>query len=113
MPKPCKVLMILENDIAPLDTRAWWEAVALRDHGYQVSVICPKGALGRPIYEKYRAPYEEREGIHIYRYELRDATSTPAYVREYFVALLYTFWLSLRIWVRHGFDVIHVANPRS
>jgi glycosyltransferase involved in cell wall biosynthesis len=111
MPKPSKVLMIVENDIAPLDTRVWWEALALRDHGYAVSVISPKGAPGRPVYEQYREPYEYREGIHIYRYDLPEGDSAAAYVREYLIALLATFRLSIRIWARHGFDVIHVANP--
>jgi glycosyltransferase involved in cell wall biosynthesis len=103
--------MIVENDVAPLDTRVWGEAVALRDHGLQVSVICPKGAVGRPIFERYRAPYECREGIHIYRYERPDGSTSAAYMREYLVALLNTVWLSLIVLVRHGFDVLHVANP--
>jgi glycosyltransferase involved in cell wall biosynthesis len=111
MPKPFKVLMIVENDIAPLDTRVWWEALALRDHGFQVSVICPKGARGRPIYEEYRAPHEYREGIHIFRYELREGTTAATYVREYFAAMLHTCWLSLRILAGQGFDAVHVANP--
>jgi glycosyltransferase involved in cell wall biosynthesis len=32
-------------------------------------------------------------------------------VVEYTVALVMTCWLSLKVLVRHGFDVIHVANP--
>lgn len=114
MPRPFsppRVLMIVENDIVPLDTRVWWEALALRDHGYQVSVISPKGAPGRPVYEEYRAAHEVHQAIHIYRYELPEGVSAAGYVREYLVALLVTFWLSLSIWRRHGFDVIHVANP--
>jgi glycosyltransferase involved in cell wall biosynthesis len=109
--RPRKVLMIEENSVVPLDTRVWWEALALRDHGFEVSIICPKGALGRPVFKEYRAPYEYREGIHIYRYELLEGSSPTAYIREYVAALLHTFWLSLRVLFRHGFDVIHVANP--
>ena len=111
MSRPRKVLMIVENDVVPLDTRVWWEALALRDHGFQVSIICPKGARGRPVFEKYRAPYEYREGIHIYRFQPREGASAMAYVREYLAAMFCTWWLSLRVFVRHGFDVIHVANP--
>jgi glycosyltransferase involved in cell wall biosynthesis len=103
--------MIVENDVAPLDTRVWGEALALRDHGLQVSIICPKGAVGRSVFERYRTPYECREGIHIYRYERPDGSSSAAYVREYLVALLNTIWLSLKVLIRHGFDVLHVANP--
>src|SRR5258706_2628903 len=111
MPRSRKVLMIVENDVAPLDTRVWGEALALRDHGLQVSIICPKGALGRAIYEDYRSSYECCEGIHIYRYEQPDGTSSATYMREYLVALLNTLWLSLMVLTRHGFDVLHVANP--
>jgi glycosyltransferase involved in cell wall biosynthesis len=111
MSRPRKVLMIVENDVVPLDTRVWWEALALRDHGFQVSIICPKGAQGRPIYEEYRAPHEYREGIHIYRYQPLEGTSTVAYVGEYLAAMFSTLWLSLWVFVRHGFDVLHVANP--
>jgi glycosyltransferase involved in cell wall biosynthesis len=103
--------MIIENDVAPLDTRVWWEALTLRDRGFQVSIICPKGAPARPIYQECRAPYDEREGIHIYRYDLPEGSSAAGYIREYLVALLSTSWLSLRVLRRHGFDVIHVANP--
>jgi glycosyltransferase involved in cell wall biosynthesis len=111
MSSPRKVLMIVENDVAPLDTRVWGEALALRDHGFQVSIICPKGVLGRSIYEDYRTPYEYRERIHIYRYEQPDGGSSVAYVREYLVAVLNIYWLSLKVLIRHGFDVLHVANP--
>jgi glycosyltransferase involved in cell wall biosynthesis len=34
-----------------------------------------------------------------------------AYVREYSVALFMTFLLSVKVLGRHGFDVIHAANP--
>ena len=111
MSRPPRVLMIVENDVAPLDTRVWGEAVALRDHGFQVSIICPKGGVGRSVFERFRTPYECREGIHIYRYERPDGSTTVTYVREYLVALLNTVWLSLKVLARHGFDVLHVANP--
>lgn len=111
MSRPRKILMIIENDVAPPDTRVWWEALTLRDHGFQVSIICPKGAPDRPVYQECRAPYEDREGIHIYRYALPEGSSAAGYMREYVAALLSTSWLSLRVLRRHGFDVIHVANP--
>ncbi len=38
-----KILMVVENIPAPADRRVWPEAKALRDAGYQVSIICPKG----------------------------------------------------------------------
>src|SRR5690348_3008781 len=111
MSRPHKVLMVVENDVVPLDTRVWAEALALRDHGFQVSIIGPKGASGRPVYEEHRAPQEFREGIHIYRYELPDASSALTYVWEFLVDLFNTSRLSLKVHRRHGFDVLHVANP--
>lgn len=111
MSRPHTVLMIIENDVAPIDTRVWWEALTLRDRGFHVSIICPKGALDRPIYQECRAPYEERDGIHIYRYHLPEGDSAAGYIREYLAALLSTSWLSLKVLRRNGFDVIHVANP--
>jgi glycosyltransferase involved in cell wall biosynthesis len=100
-----KVLMLVENLPVPLDRRVWAEAKALRDAGYQVSIICPKG-------------YGQEEShiciddISIYRYQL-SATSNKymAYIVEYGIALLMTFLLSLKVLFREGFDVIHAANP--
>ena len=38
------VLLVVENYTAPADTRVWLEARTLRDAGYGVSVISPRGA---------------------------------------------------------------------
>lgn len=106
MAKINKILMLVENMPAPLDRRVWPEAIALRDNGYQVCIISPKGAT------EFREPYTCIEGIHIYRY------STPiigskyaAFIVEYGIAVLVTFWLSIKVLFRHGFDAIHAANP--
>src|SRR5258707_13499075 len=37
------VCIVVENLPVPVDRRVWCEARALRDAGYIVSVICPKG----------------------------------------------------------------------
>lgn len=101
-----KVLMLVENQPAPADRRVWPEALTLRDHGFQVSIISPKGTT------KDRESYICIDGIHIYRYQLpRTGHKYTAYFAEYGVALLMTFCLSLKVLFRHGFDVIHAANP--
>ena len=106
MGKAGKVLMLVENLPAPLDHRVWAEATTLRDHGFQVSIICPK----EPI--RFEESYICNESIHIYRYRLPGAANTPiAYVAEYGVSLLMTFLLSIKVLFKHGFDVIHAANP--
>ena len=50
--KPRKVLIIVENLPVPFDRRVWQEATTLKDAGYEISVICPKGKgfeLGREV----------------------------------------------------------------
>src|SRR5947209_6974926 len=105
MPHIHKVLMVVENEAAPADGRVWSEAEALRDRGLGVTIISPKGPA------KYREPYVCLNGIHIYRYDLPSGHTSTAYIAEYGTALLKTFVLSLKVLIRHGFDVIHVANP--
>jgi glycosyltransferase involved in cell wall biosynthesis len=101
-----KILMLVENLPVPADSRVWAEATTLRDQGFQVSVICPKGS------SQYRESYICIDNIHIYRYQLPTAVNKFAsYIGEYVIALLMTFRLSLTVLARHGFDAIHAANP--
>ena len=89
----------------PFDRRVWSEATTLRDAGHSVYVICPK-ACG------YDRSEEFIDGIWIYRHPLPlEARGAAAYFLEYPAALLFEFMLSLKIWRRHGFDVIHACNP--
>ena len=96
--------MLVENRPGPFDNRVWTEAITLRDDGFQVSVIGPKG-MG------YQKSYVCLDGIHVYQYRLPLAKTSSGYIAEYGVALFMTFWLSFRVLFRHGFDVIHAANP--
>ncbi len=103
---PHKVLMLVENISVPADPRVWREACTLRRYGLQVSIICPKGKT------RDQESYVCLEGIHIYRYRLSTTIEKSSdYIKEYGVAMLMTFLLSLRVLFRHGFDVIHAANP--
>ena len=106
MTKIRKVLMLVENCPAPADHRIWPEAIVLRDSGYQVSIISPKGA------EDQRESYTCIDNIHIYRYHLPVIEQKyVGYVVEYGVALFLTFCLSVKVLFQRGFDVIHTANP--
>lgn len=106
MAKAGKVLMLVENLPVPPDRRVWPEALTLRDYGFQVSIIGPKGV------SEHRESYICIDGIHIYRYRIPIIGHKYfGYVAEYGVALLMTFWLSIKVLFRHGFDVIHTANP--
>ena len=100
-----RVLILVENLPSPFDRRVWQEATALRDAGYAVSIICP---TGRGCEKRF----EELEGIHIWRYRLPvEASGALGYLLEYSAALAWTFFLSLRVLAKRGFDVIHACNP--
>src|SRR5579863_10222068 len=102
--------MLVENLPVPADRRVWAEAQALRDAGYQVSIISPKG-YGQQ-HGQYKESYICIDDIAIYRYRLPTAENQHmTYVAEYGVALLMTFLMSFKVLIRHGFDVIHAANP--
>jgi len=106
MARVSKILMLIENASVPFDNRVWAEATTLRDHGFQVSMIGPKGSA------RDRESHICIEGIHIYRYRLPAHTNRPiAYIREYGISMLMTFLLSFKVWFCHGFDMIHTANP--
>ncbi|TMC20632.1 MAG: glycosyltransferase family 4 protein [Chloroflexi bacterium] len=106
MAKPIQVLMIVENCHVPGDQRVWNEATLLRDNGFEVSIICPKGD------KVYQESYVCIEDIHIYRYHAPVVEGKYlSYIVEYSNALLKIFLLSMKILFMRGFDVIHVANP--
>ncbi len=100
-----KVLIIVQNLPVPLDRRVWLEARTLHKNRYQVSVICPKS-------KEYPRAHEVIDGIAIYRYRIPfDAHSPLTYAMEFIYAWLATAWLSVRVLLRDGFDVIHACNP--
>jgi glycosyltransferase involved in cell wall biosynthesis len=100
-----KVLIIVENLPVPFDGRVWKEACALRDAGYQVTVLCPRG-------KGYAANYELLEGVHVYRHPMPKEGNTPAgYLWEYGWALFWEFFYSWWIFLRRGFHVIQGCNP--
>lgn len=99
------ILIIVENLTVPLDRRVWQEARTLREAGYTVSVVCPKGG-------KYTAPYEVLEGIHIFRHPLPiEADGALGYAMEYSWALAWEFALSVKAYWKVGFDVVQACNP--
>ena len=96
--------MLLGNNPYPQDERVRREALTLVEYGYTVSVICPR-AQGQPAGETVR-------GVHVYRYDRRiRPEGTFGYVLEYVHAPLVALQLSVRVFRRHGFDVVHAHNP--
>src|SRR6478672_12521046 len=105
MPMQRRVLIIVENLPVPFDRRVWQEATTLRDAGYQVSVICPKG-------EGAQKGHEVIDAIHVYRHPLPlEASGALGYAIEYASALAFEFALALRVLLTRGFDAIHACNP--
>ena len=99
-----RVLLVTENSSYPLDLRVRNEATALANAGYQVSVICQ-----RADHQPWR---ENLEGVALFRYPPPpQAHGFLSYALEYAYSFAAMSLLSLYVWIRHGFDIIHTANP--
>ena len=103
--KKKSILIIVENLPVPLDRRVWQESCALRDAGYEVSVICPQ-------MRGYIEKEELLDGIHIYRHWISgEAGGFLGFFIEYASALWGEFRLIWKVWWRHRFKLIHLCNP--
>ncbi len=99
-----RVLMLLENAPYPLDDRVRQEARSLAAAGYRVSVICPS-ARGQP-------GCEVLDSVRVYRFPAPPtANGFLGYLWEYTYSMAATFALSLLIFLREGFDVVHAHCP--
>lgn len=102
--KPVRVLMLLENDRYPQDGRVRQEAESLVQAGHSVSVIAPRG--------RGQQPRESIAGVRVFRFPApREAAGFLGYLWEYLYSVIVMFAISLRVWVRDGFDVVHAHNP--
>ena len=101
-----KILIVVENLSVPFDRRVWRECHALRETGYDVSVISPMG-IGAD--SQWR---ETIDGISIYRYPILQANgSFVSYVLEYSIALIMSLLLMVVVLLRKGYDVVQICNP--
>jgi glycosyltransferase involved in cell wall biosynthesis len=100
-----KILIIVENQPVPFDSRVWKESCSLRKAGYEVTVLCPRG-------KGYTRGYEVLDGVRIYRHPMTgEGNSALGYLWEYSCALFWEFWYAWWIFLRHGFHVIQGCNP--
>jgi glycosyltransferase involved in cell wall biosynthesis len=100
-----RILIIVENLPVPFDSRVWKEACSLRDAGYVVSVLSPRG-------KGYTQGHEVLEGVHIYRHPMPKEGNTPlGYLWEYAWALFWEFLYAWWIFFARGFHVIQGCNP--
>ncbi len=89
----------------PFDRRVWTEAMTLRDAGWRVTVISPKG-------EGATRWHERTDGIEVFRYPLpTTAAGFVNHLAEYAVAIPATLILALLAWRGSRFDVVHACNP--
>ena len=99
------VLVLVENESVPVDTRVWAECRTLARAGFDVVAVCPQGK------DWDRAPFERRDGIEIHRFPLRYAGGPLGYAVEYASAFRHMWRLSRRLSRNRTFTVVHVANP--
>jgi glycosyltransferase involved in cell wall biosynthesis len=100
-----KVLIIVENLPVPFDGRVWKEACALRNGGYEVTVLSPRG-------KGYTQNNEVLEGVRIYRHPMPKEGNTPiGYLWEYAWALFWEFLYTWWIFLTRGFHVVQGCNP--
>lgn len=116
-----RVLMIVENRY-PHDIRVRKEADALTESGYTVTVIALRG--------REQKAYEEINEVRIYRipkvniFEKTKRSnsnfimkfyckvrSVSGYMLEYAYFTTISFLISIYIFIKHGFDVVHTHNP--
>ncbi len=102
--QPTAVILV-ENLPVPLDRRAWQEAVALNEAGWDVTVISPRGSgeMGRLR--------DRIDGIEVLRYPQRAATGLAGYLVEYLPSMLFTAGWLLHRRMRGRIDVVHGCNP--
>ena len=99
------ILFIVENNSAPNDVRVWNEAMAAKNFGYNVSIICTKSKRDSPKYEVIN-------DIKIFRhFRPMNTEGKFAYLFEYGNAIFWEFLLCLFIYLKEPFHLIHSANP--
>lgn len=100
-----RVLMLVQNDTLPQDSRVWPEACALTARGYEVHIICPTD-------KRYTRHREQIDGVRIYRYPRGPEGRTfSGYLLEYAIALPAQLLLALAIRIRSRIDIVHICNP--
>lgn len=95
-----RILILIEDGSFLLDNRVRREAATLTKTGYEVMVICPRYSGENR--------HDLAGGVHVYRY---DKWKFGDHLGEYCSSLIKGFWLTWRVWMRHGFDCIQACNP--
>lgn len=100
------ILFIVENCSVPDDQRVWKEAKAVKEIGFEVSIISPSDS------KKDKEKFVNIEGIEIHRYkQIVLGAGFFSYMIEYLNYLVCTFFLVLSINFKKKINVFHSANP--
>jgi glycosyltransferase involved in cell wall biosynthesis len=99
-----RILIIVQNLPVPFDRRVWLECRTLRDAGYQVAVVCPKGP-GDPGHAVV-------EGVELFKYRpFASSGGVASFFAEYLYSFVATLWLALRASRGRGFAAVQSCNP--
>ena len=101
-----KVLIIVQNLPVPFDRRVWLEATTLQKPAIRLPSFVPKVNTAR--IKKVISVGKTSTFIAIPHRLMRRG---HGYLFEFVYCWIMTAWLSLRVYRRHGFDVLHACNP--
>jgi glycosyltransferase involved in cell wall biosynthesis len=100
------ILFIVENNQFPRDIRVYNEAKFAYEYGFEVSVISPQQV------NKKDDKFEVVDGINVYRHPMPfEGSSKVGLLLEYINAIFWEFLLSIKIYIKKPFHIIHGANP--
>jgi len=104
MAKTKRILMLLENNAYRRDVRVRQEAQSLTEYGYHVTVIGPRAPGGKF--------YDTVDGVVLYSFPAPPSgEGLMGYAVEYGYAMIMMSFMSFYVWLRHGFDAMHLHNP--
>src|SRR4051794_4017359 len=102
----CHVVLLSENLPFARDRRIKREALALKEAGYKVSVVCPRDS------EKESASRVSIDGVSVHSYgQPWQGSGIFSYFLEYSWAILCSFSILAWIWSADDVDILHAANP--
>lgn len=97
---------IVENSSVPADPRVWPECLALRNAGWEVTVVCSAGV------ERDMGVRESLDGIEIHRFRPSESSGGAiGYVSEYGAALWEMTRMVRELARTTTFDVVHASSP--
>lgn len=99
------ILLIVENNSVPRDPRVWNEALAAKEAGYDVTVLCPRDNRGVDTAKTI-------DGIRVFRHPFPiEGRGVIGLLLEYAVALVMEVAFAVWIYLTKPFHCVHVSNP--